>query len=336
MGTLKETQTNKNLLVSYESELAKISKCFANPKSSEIKIGLSSEALKNEVNKEFENAHQVFEKELKIDKVKFEYKPPIVNSFNPEKIPQYLVSFLGPFSQYVSFSKNYQERLFKLVTIFLCTKLVETTNYNRMIQKENLQNQVQIKSLNYKLLLSRQTIRALNISASQYAKQYAGRKMTAPIYQELIDVEQTQNYRSIRLRVMIFILAFTGIQIQQLRSLKVYQLESFLNSSYHHLTTEGQRVWENRERDFEYLLSDKDSNSYFFTAKSRPNKQLARESITRDINKVLKNVSQKHLEGSKLTSYSFRTGYINQLWKTPEGLTLVKELLTSTEPKAAK
>lgn len=329
MTILEKTPTNKNLLVSYESELTKVSKRFSNPKIREIEISLSSEELKNEVNKEFENAHQVFEKELKIDKVKFEYKPPIVNSFNPKKIPQYLVSFLRPFYQFLPFSKNYEERLFKLVSIYLCTKLVETTNYNRMIQKENLRNQVQIRSLNYKLLIAHQTI-----SANQY--QYACEIVTPFIYEKLMAAEPKQNYISRRLRVMIFLLALTGIQIQQLRSLKVYQLESFLYSSYDHLSTEGHRVWEDRKKDLEYLLSAKDSTSYCFTAKSRPNRPLARESITRDINKVLKNVSQKHLEGSKLTSYSFRTGYINQLWKTPAGLALVKKLLTSTEPKTAK
>ena len=48
MRILEKTQTNKNLLVSYESELTKVSKRFSNPKSREIEIGLSSEELKNE------------------------------------------------------------------------------------------------------------------------------------------------------------------------------------------------------------------------------------------------------------------------------------------------
>ena len=54
---------------------------------------------------------------------------------------------------------------------------------------------------------------------------------------------------------------------------------------------------------------------------------MAREYVTREINKTVKQVSQKYLSEFKLTSYSFRSGYINQLWTNLETLELGREIL---------
>ena len=42
---------------------------------------------------------------------------------------------------------------------------------------------------------------------------------------------------------------------------------------------------------------------------------LSRETITRDVNQVLRAVSKNLPNQPNLTSHSFRVGYISQLWK---------------------
>lgn len=119
----------------------------------------------------------------------------------------------------------------------------------------------------------------------------------------------SENYCSKRLRIVIFLLVFTGIQIQQLMNLKVFQVESLHKTNFSSLlTSEGKILWKDRQKDFEDILVNKMLNSYLLTAKSRPNQPLTRETITREINKVLKKVSQNSSSELKLTNYSLRTG----------------------------
>jgi len=52
---------------------------------------------------------------------------------------------------------------------------------------------------------------------------------------------------------------------------------------------------------------------------------LSRETITRDVNKIMRQVSEQLPDKPNITSHSFRVGYISQLWKDTKDLEFVKQ-----------
>ena len=69
----------------------------------------------------------------------------------------------------------------------------------------------------------------------------------------------------------------------------------------------------------------KNPDSYIFTSEFNHEKMLSRESLTRDVNKVMRSVSSQLPDKPNITSHSFRIGYITQLWKTTSDLEFVKQ-----------
>jgi site-specific recombinase XerD len=163
--------------------------------------------------------------------------------------------------------------------------------------------------------------------------------MKPEIYCLLIRAAESTNYTSIRLRVAFCLLTVTGIRMNELLSLKVYQLKRLLkydwvgvdrskNGPAHHkafLTCEGKRLIDNRKKDFELLLLMKNEYSYIFTSESNHNKMLSRETITKNVNKIMRLVSKNLPENPNITSHSFRIGYISELWKNTKYIEFVNQ-----------
>lgn len=88
--------------------------------------------------------------------------------------------------------------------------------------------------------------------------------MTYDIYKKLIRAAEGPTYLNVRLRIAFCILAVTGIRINELLPLKVYQLETLINSNWiaidrskrgpsNHkafLTKEGKKIIEDRKKGF--------------------------------------------------------------------------------------
>ena len=125
----------------------------------------------------------------------------------------------------------------------------------------------------------------------------------------------------------------TGIRINELLPLKVSQLETLFKENWiaidrskrgpsNHkafLTKEGKKIIQDRQKDFQLIFLIKEPDSYLFT--------LNRVVITRDVNKVMREVSN-HLPGKlNITSHSFRIGYITQLWKDSKDIEFVKQTI---------
>ena len=163
--------------------------------------------------------------------------------------------------------------------------------------------------------------------------------ITPKMYRLLIQAAEGPSYTSVRLRIAICLLAVTGIRVNELLALKVYQLQTLLESGWigidrskrgpaNHkafLTREGKKLVEERKKDFEFLFLLKKLDSYVFTSESNHNRMLRRETITRDVNKVIRSVSKNLLDQPKITSHSFRVGYITQLWKDIKDIEFVKQ-----------
>ena len=165
--------------------------------------------------------------------------------------------------------------------------------------------------------------------------------MTAEIYTELVRAAEGPTYINLRTRMALCILAVTGIRINELLPLKVSQLETLFKENWisidrsergpsNHkafLTKEGKKIIQDRKKDFQLIFLMKKPDSYLFTAEANHFKQLDRVAITRDVNKVTREVSNQLPGKLSITSHSFRIGYITQLWKDSKDIEFVKQTI---------
>jgi site-specific recombinase XerD len=165
--------------------------------------------------------------------------------------------------------------------------------------------------------------------------------MTAKIYTELMRAAEGPTYIQLRTRIALCILAVTGIRINELLPLKVSQLETLFKENWiaidrskrgpsNHkafLTKEGKKIIQDRQKDFQLIFLIKESDSYLFTAEANHSKQLDRVAITRDVNKVMREISNQLPNQPNITSHSFRIGFITQLWKDSKDIEFVKQTI---------
>ena len=165
--------------------------------------------------------------------------------------------------------------------------------------------------------------------------------MTGEIYRELMRATEGPTYINLRTRMALCILAVTGIRINELLSLKVSQLETLFKENWiaidrskrgpsNHkafLTKEGKKIIQDRQKDFQLIFLMKEPDSYLFTAEANHYKPLDRVVITRDVNKVMREVSNQLPGKLNITSHSFRIGYITQLWKDSKDIEFVKQTI---------
>ncbi len=163
--------------------------------------------------------------------------------------------------------------------------------------------------------------------------------MTAEIYKELIKAAEGPTYINVRTRIALCILAVTGIRINELLPLKVNQLQTLIEENWiaidrskrgpsNHkafLNKEGKKLIQDRQKDFELIFLMKEPNSYVFTSEAQHKKPLGRVVITKDVNKIMHQVSKQLNDKPNITSHSFRIGYITQLWKDSKDIEFVKQ-----------
>lgn len=165
--------------------------------------------------------------------------------------------------------------------------------------------------------------------------------MTRESYKELIKAAEEPIYINLRTRIALCILAVTGVRINELLPLKVRQLKTLFEENWiaidrskrepsNHkafLTKEGKKIMHDRQKDFQLIFLMKEPDSYLFTAESNHSKPLERVVITRDVNKVMREVSNQLPGKLNITSHSFRIGYITQLWKDSKDIEFVKQTM---------
>jgi len=165
--------------------------------------------------------------------------------------------------------------------------------------------------------------------------------INSKIYNLLMKESEGPTYMATRTRIGICLLTVTGIRISELLSLKVGQLETLLEEGWisidrlkrgpsNHkafLTWEGKKLVKDRKRDFEFLFLMKNKDSYVFTSDRKPNQMLSRQTLTMDVNKVMHSVSNLLPSKPKITSHSFRIGYISQLWRNTKDIEFVRQTI---------
>ena len=165
--------------------------------------------------------------------------------------------------------------------------------------------------------------------------------INSEIYNLLMKESEGPSYIATRTRIAICLLTVTGIRVSELLPVKVGQLETLLKEGWisidrlkkgpaNHkafLTSEGKKIVKARKRDFEFLFAMKSKYSYVFTSDQKPYQMLRRETITMDVNKVMNTVSKYLPSKPKITSHSFRIGYISQLWKDTKDIEFVRQTI---------
>jgi integrase len=165
--------------------------------------------------------------------------------------------------------------------------------------------------------------------------------MTAEIYNELIKEAEGTTYLHVRLRLAFCLLAVTGVRINELLNIKISQLKTLTQESWiaidrskrgptNHkafLTKEGKQIIRDRKKDFQLIFLMKEPDSYVFTSEADHSKNLGRVLITKDVNKIMRQVSSTLPDKPNITSHSFRIGYITQLWKDTKDIEFVKQTM---------
>lgn len=142
--------------------------------------------------------------------------------------------------------------------------------------------------------------------------------VTCEIYDLLIQASRGPAYTSGRLRIAFCLLTVTGIRINELLPLKVGQPQTLLEGHWigidrskrgpaNHkafLTREGKKGVEERRKDFNFLFLMKTTDSYIFTSELNHPKMLSSETITRDVNKIMRSVSKNYFDRMSKISVS--------------------------------
>ena len=215
-----------------------------------------------------------------------------------------------------------------------------TQNSELLALNKKLSQQLERVEKEFSVLKKEREEKAARKEARANRKRLPKRQPVTPeIYRLLIQAAESPSYTSVRLRIAFCLLTVTGIRINELLPLKVGQLQTLLESHWigidrskrgpaNHkafLTREGKKLVEERKKDFEFLFLMKNPDSYVFTSESNHDQMLSRETITRDVNRVMRSVSENLPDQPNITSHSFRVGYISQLWKDTKDIEFVKQ-----------
>jgi len=166
--------------------------------------------------------------------------------------------------------------------------------------------------------------------------------MTAEIYKKWLQAAEGPAYIHVRLKIAICLLTITGIRINELLPLKLYELQTLIEEGWiaidrskrgptNHktfLTKEEKKLVKDRQKDFQFIFLMKESDSYVFTNESNYSKILTRETITKALNLFTRTVSEEISSKPNITSHSFRIGYITQLWKDSKDTEFVKQTIS--------
>ena len=140
------------------------------------------------------------------------------------------------------------------------------------------------------------------------------------------------------LRIACLILAITGVRLNELLPLKMKELIPLVNSnlisincskrgpsSYKaYLTLLGKKLVDSRKKDFEILFAIKELEGYAFSSEKNQYKALRRDTLTKEINHVLRKLGERLEDSHNLTSHSFRIGFISQLWRDTGDIEFVR------------
>jgi site-specific recombinase XerD len=126
---------------------------------------------------------------------------------------------------------------------------------------------------------------------------------------------------------MHYVDQFPMNKLQKKDFIRLFQFLAYLKPWRAFLRKEGKKIIQERQKDFQLIFLMKETYSYVFTAEANHSKQLDCVAITPDVNKVMREVSNQLPGKPKITSHSFRIGFIAELWKDSKDIEFVKQTI---------
>jgi site-specific recombinase XerD len=229
---------------------------------------------------------------------------------------------------------------------------IQNAELNKKLMKNNefLEEQLNQLQKQFEIVINelQQRKQEERISAKKKEKRKNRKRLpkrdpiTPEIYEKLIEESQklsySRSYRGIRLRLALALLTITGIRISELLPLTMGQVQNLFANHWisidrlkrdpvnhkAYLNRQGEKLIKARLPDFEFMCYFKAEDSFIFTAEG-VDKPLQREAFTNLINKFIKDSALKMDDQPKLTSHSFRIGFITQLWRDSSDIEFVRQ-----------
>jgi hypothetical protein len=141
-------------------------------------------------------------------------------------------------------------------------------------------------------------------------------KMNWKIYHLIMNYYTSNDYRTLRLRIAIFLLSVTrarigDILVLKVKSLSTLQEEFLIEIGGQTLFIQNQKIRQvirERKNDIKYIYTIKCKNDFIFTTDLNLNAKttIRRESLTRSVNKALRFVGKNLTPPRNLSSRSFQ------------------------------
>lgn len=174
--------------------------------------------------------------------------------------------------------------------------------------------------------------------------------------EELIDDIKGGSFLKARLRCAFTLLTITGIRCEELRRLKVKQVNSLLSNNYCPITRQkrgpanlkaflrdyGVSMLKQRQNDFALLIARKNEcfeekdpdvlnavvqECYVFSSENKPQTPLSRAFFNNMLNKTLLSFSTKRNMQTIYTTHSFRHDFITELWRDSNDIEFVRQFM---------
>lgn len=266
----------------------------------------------------------------------------------PPELQQKLLKQLGVFEPKTSYEIEEFGIKALLMAGFTLTKNATDViiEQNLTLLQEQAKMKEHIKSITDELEIERHE----KLAKQQRIERYARRKRLEEKQgvelvhykrcRELIGEEET--YVQARQRLAVTLLFITGARISEVLAMEKERLLDLFTkqrpfiafnrlkrgktNQKAFLTPEGARVAKERARDYEIVLRhSKENNAYIFSQKNEEDNSLSRPYFTTSINKLLSRVGKEF--NRKLSSHSFRKGYITRLWQKAEDIEFVRQII---------
>jgi integrase len=235
-------------------------------------------------------------------------------------------------------------------SIIICGfSAVFTQNKEIIERNKDLKNQITcLEGQASELLSELERLRAEEQTKEKRKEASANRKrltkrdpITLSIYEELIRSISGYDVKNVRLRIACLILTITGIRLNELLPLKMKELIPLINSNWisinrskrgpsshkAYLTVLGKKLVDDRKEDFKILFAVKKLEGYVFSSEKNQYKALRRDTLTKEINGVLRKLGERLENKPNLTSHSFRIGFISQLWRDTGDIEFVRQAI---------
>ena len=212
------------------------------------------------------------------------------------------------------------------------SSFIKLAKQNNKLKNDNEKLKHKLELTNQKLQRRKKELKEKTIRKEDHVNQVHLPKrepITPKIYQLLIKEARHSGYKWVRLRVALCLLMITGAPIIRLRALRVVNITEFLRLSAipldpsryrdyslarnyeerQYLTHEVKKLIKERKKDFEFLLKERTDASYLFTPEYKYGRSISRETLTREVNQIMRSVSKNLPNQPYITGYSFRIGF---------------------------